>query len=472
MKDKYTYDLIEGINGLENLDIDFDKLISEEELENVEVDTKKIKNKTYEKIGKSKINKYKYKKLVNIAASIAIIALIGTPVALAFVNQLYKYDKTSGRIIKSEVPLYILKDPITKKVGDGEISITSFVVNPSEGSVEVNEESKNIRGFDYYKRDIRVDGQNITDTTFDDIGSSSWSSNTGTYFEYKEGNKFEYVVSLMGTNKKITEIKFDIELEKASSVEEYNKDISKDTNNNVVISAITKEEDNTIQAELMAIPNVEKFDFTVDTYGNHINTGKGSGIYLVDANGKKVEGSYIENDNKNNVFNFDITNMKKPYTIEINQIQVSTDKENVKGKNIKFPKLKLNEAKEYNRTIDLEDKNNILTKESHNMLIKKIERKNINNIDTYILHVDYPDNKNANKKLQYINSMQYENWIGITSFNYSSCSQDALKNETSAVLKYDLQEINNKTKEKPQGLKINISPDTYIVQGKWKININ
>ena len=106
------------------------------------------------------------------------------------------------------------------------------------------------------------------------------------------------------------------------------------------------------------------------------------------------------------------------------------------------------------------------------MLIKKIERKNINNIDTYILHVDYPDNKNANKKLQYINSMQYENWIGITSFNYSSCSQDALKNETSTVLKYDLQEINDKTKDKPQGLKINISPGTYIVQGKWKININ
>lgn len=472
MKDKYTYDLIEGINDLENLDIDFDKLMSEEELKNVEVDTKKIKNKTYEKIGKSKIKKYKYKKLANIAASIVIAALIGTPVALAFVNQLYKYDKTSGRIIKSEVPLYILKEPITKKVGDGEITITSFVVNPSEGSVEVNEEARNIRGFKYYKRDIRVDGQNITDTTFDDIGSSSWSSNTGAYFEYKEGNKFEYVVSLMGTNKRVTEIKFDVELEQATSVEEYNKDISKDTNNNVVISAITKEEENNLQAELMAIPNVEKFDFTVDTYGNHINTDQGSGIYLVDTKGKKVEGRDIENDNRNNVFNFDITNMKKPYTIEINQIQVSTEIKMGKGKNIKFPKLKLNEAKEYNKTINLEDKNNILTRESHKMLIKKIERKNINNIDTYILHVDYPDNKNANKKLQYINSMQYENWIGITSFNYSGCSQDALKNETSTILKYDLQEINNKTKDKSKGLKVNISTDEYLIQGPWKININ
>ena len=472
MKDKYTYDLIEGIDDLENLDIDFDKLISEEELNNIEVDTSKIKNKTYEKIGKSKVKKYKYKKLANIAASIIIVVLIGTPVALAFVNQLYKYDKTSGRIIKSEVPLYTLKKPITKKVENGEITITSFVVSPSEGRVEINEEAKNITGFEYIKRDIIVDGKNMTNDTYTKTETKGWSNYTGTYYKYKEGNTFEYIIKLMDKEKKVTTVRFDIGLEEATSVEEYNKDLSKDTNNNVVISAMTKEENNNLHAELMAIPNLENFDFTVDTYGNHINTDKGSDIYLVDANGKRVEGQYIENDTRNNVFNFDTTNMKKPYIIEINQIQVSTDVGMGKGKNIKFPKLELNESVEYNKTINIEDKNNILTKESHNMFIKKIERKKLNNIDTYILHVEYPDNKNANMKLQYIDSMPYENWIGIASFNHSSSSQDALKNETSTLLKYDLQEINNKTKNKPQGLKINISPRTYLIQGTWKINLD
>lgn len=286
MKDKYTYDLIEGLDNIENLDIDYYDLINDEELKTMDIDVENINLKTYEKIGLSKIKKFKTKKIVNIVASISLILLIGTPVTLGFVSQLYKYDKSSGNIIKSDAPLYVLKNSISKKVGNGEITINSFVVNTKDKNLTINEVANNIQGYEYYKEDIILNGENITNSTYEKF-KNGWNKHTGTYFDEEGNYEFKYIVTLLDKDKKTTKVEFDIELEEATSVEEYNKNLPKSIKNNIVVSAMNKEIDNNLYVELMAIPNIESMNFTVDNYGNYINDNKGSNICLIDANGKK-----------------------------------------------------------------------------------------------------------------------------------------------------------------------------------------
>lgn len=135
MKDKNNFekeihDLIDNMENLDELDFDFENIGEEEDLSSK--DMEKIREKTYKKIGNQNIKKYKIKSLSRFIASIVLVALIGTTVVIAIANNLHKYEPSSGKIIKSETPIYTLSKPITKKVKDGEITLNSFILNPQE----------------------------------------------------------------------------------------------------------------------------------------------------------------------------------------------------------------------------------------------------------------------------------------------------------------------------------------------------
>ncbi|MDY2738163.1 hypothetical protein, partial [Intestinibacter sp.] len=107
MKDKYTHNLIDGLDETELLKLDFDELIDDDELNELVVDINNIKKKTHEKIGIKNIRKYKKKSIAKFIATIALILLIVTPITLAFVNNFYyKYDSNSGHILESKKPIY------------------------------------------------------------------------------------------------------------------------------------------------------------------------------------------------------------------------------------------------------------------------------------------------------------------------------------------------------------------------------
>ncbi len=300
---------------------------------------------------------------------------------------------------------------------------------------------------------------------------SSWSGSIGTYFDYKDNSKYEYVISFKDYKDKVTEVRFDIKLEEATSVEEHNKNLPKDVKNDVIMSAITKEEENTLYAEFMAIPNVENLDFVVDNYGNHIYVlEKGTNIFLVDANGKKVEGKYVEENNSNR-FKFDTRDLKKPYTIEVNEINV-TNPSNV-GKRVKLPRVKFGESINYSKVINIEDENNILTSQSSNILINKIERKKLNNEDTYVLNLEFLDNKNSNIKLEHLNLISDISWFGLGKFDFNGYSQNWLSDGSKTRIKIHLGNMdveNYNPKNKTIGFEV--SGASYIIKGPWKLKIN
>ena len=469
--DKDIYDLIDNMKNLEELDFNFEN-IEEENLSSE--DMEKIKEKTYEKIGNQNIKKYKLKNLSRFIASIILVVFLGTTAVIAIASQLHKYEPSSGKIIKSETPIYTLSEPITKKVKDGEITLSSFILNPEEERFDAEEEGRNIN-YEHIKREVRINGKDILEADYkewDDMGSD-WTLSIGRPCEYKEGDKVEYIVIIKDKLGKETKIDFQLKLSEATSVEEYNKNLPNATNNNVTISAMTKEENNMLYADLIAISTKENMDFEVDSFGDYDFENNKVNIFLTDAKGKKVKAEAVESRDGSKL-KFNIENLQKPFIIEIKELNVCSD--NLKGEKVTLPALDINEEQSINKLIDIEDKNNYLTKESSKVLIKSVKRVKGEEENNYKLTLDYPDNKNSSIKIKGINVDPDLSFVELikgmvssyNSMNLSGSSQELSEDGIYKEITLEYSNKNNKENVKP---KLKISGYDYIIEGHWELVI-
>lgn len=469
--DKDIYDLIDNMEDLDKLDFDLEDLWKEESLD--DKDMTNIKEKTYEKIGKQNIKKYKFKSLCHFIASIVLVALLGTTVVMAIAGQLHKYEPSSGKIIKSETHIYALNEPITKKVNNGEITLTSFILNPKEERFDAEEEGRNV-DYEYIKTEVKINGKDILDSDYESYKNRgrSWGSSIGISCEYKEGDKIEYFVIIKDKSGKETTIDFDLKLSKATSMEEYNKNLPNDTNNSVTVSAMTKEEKNTLQLKLIAISTKDNMDFEVDSFGDYDFENDKVNIFLTDRNGQRVEAEEVDNSGSNVKFN--VENLQKPFIIKINNINVTET--NLNGQSITLPMLDINEEKTINKLIDIKDKDNYLTHKSTKVLIKSVKRVNGDEAYNYKLNLDYPENKNASIKIRGINveaDLSFVELIkGIISqyepMNLLSSSQELSKDGSYKEITLEYSNKNDKKKAKA---KLKISGYDYKIEGPWKLVI-
>ena len=176
---------------------------------------------------------------------------------------------------------------------------------------------------------------------------------------------------------------------------------------------------------------------------------------------------------KNNIFKFDTTGMKKPFTLEINEISVIN--ENNSRVKISLPKLKFGQSLELNKKVDIENKNNLLTKENHNVIINKVERNNIDGLDSYIIEIEYPNNKNSNFKILDLDLGYPFFLLPFIDTYYSSISQSYANSESKSSIIVDLQDQNDHNytgRDKPKGVKFTISPYTYSINGNWRLNLD
>lgn len=394
--DKDIYDLIDNMENLDKLDFDFENIGEEENLSSGDIE--KIKEKTYEKIGNQNIKKYKFKSLSRFIASIVLVALLGTTAVIAIASQLHKYEPSSGRIVKSETLIYTLSEPITKKVNNGEITLTSFIINPEEEEFEALEEGRNVN-YEYIKREVKINGKDILEDDYEsseDMGSD-WTVSIGRPCEYKEGDKVEYSVILKDKSGKETTINFEITPSEATSVEEYNRNLPNCTNNNVTVSTVTKEENNMLYADLIAISTKENMDFEVESFGDYDFENNKVNIFLTDAKGKKVKAEAVENSDRSKI-KFNTEGLQKPFIIEKNELNVCSN--NLEGEVITLPDMDINEEKSIEKLIDIEEKSNYLTKESSKILLKSAKRVDGEEANNYKLTFDYPDNKTSSIKIK------------------------------------------------------------------------
>lgn len=470
--DKDIYDLIDNMEELDKLDFDFQELGKEEDLNNEDI--LKIKEKTYKKIGNQNIKKYKFKSLSRFIASIVLVSLLGTTVVIAIASQLHKYEPSSGKIIKSETPIYTLSEPITRDVNNGEITLTSFVLNPKEERIDLEEEGRNV-DYEYIKREVRINGKDILKSDYEKSENmgSDWTTSIGRPCEYKEGDNIEYFVIIKDKLGKENTIDFDLKLTEATSMEEYNRNLPNDTNNNITVSAITKEESNMLYVDLIAISTKENMDFEVDSFGDYDFEDGKVNIFLTDANGQKVKAESVENSDGSKI-KFNIENLQKPFTMEIRKVNVCSN--SLKGESITLPKLDINEERIINRTINIEDSNNLLTKESSKVLIKSVKRLKGKETNNYKLTLDYPDNKNASIKIKSIDvgpDLSFADLIKemISSYNPMNLLGTSQKAPKDGIYKEIILEYSHKNDKEAIKPKAQIRGYGYVIEGYWKLII-
>ena len=141
-----------------------------------------------------------------------------------------------------------------------------------------------------------------------------------------------------------------------------------------------------------------------------------------------------------------------------------------------MPALDINEEQSINKIVDIEDKDNYLTKESCKVLIKSVKRVKGEEENNYKLTLDYPDNKNSSIKIKGINvdhDLSFGDIIkGMIStynpMNLSGSSQELSEDGTykELTLKYS-----NKDKKENVKPKFEISGYEYIIEGPWKLII-
>ena len=250
-------------------------------------------------------------------------------------------------------------------------------------------------------------------------------------------------------------------------MEQYNKNLPKDSNNNITVSATTKEEGNKLYIDLKAIPTSDNFDFQVDSFGNYEVINNKTNIFLIDSKGKKVELEPEIEDRSGTKFKVNIKSLQKPFTLEIKQINVDVD--NLKGKKVKLPSLKLNESKTVNKIINISDSNNIISQRSSKILIKSVKRTNSDGEEVYNMELDYPDNKKSFIKIRSLNiDRTLSPWTlfrsDMTGSSQSSSRKDNICREAAIYV--------SKNNKKRRSVSFEISGGSYLIEGKWKLNID
>ncbi|MEF9990701.1 MAG: hypothetical protein RRZ84_02270 [Romboutsia sp.] len=473
MEDKDIKKIIDESKNTEDLELELSVFFNDDIKDINEYDKEKIKMKVYEKIEdennnkedkniisiNSKINskdkrKLNYKKRIGIVASIVIVLAVGTPVAKAIIDKMYSYIPGEGAILNNGSGVYVIDNPIEKEVDGNILKLESLTIDTINNTIytRVNgNESKPTK-----EASIKIGGKIInTDNRSLGWGGETWllghvfTEN----FDYDENSLVVYSIKLENGNN----VDFEAHLKNAKSVSSYSELGPTNTKENISITAIIKEEENNLDVNFLSL--VEGLNADVRYYGKENYIDKFStGVVLRDVNGKTVNGELIHHGDRANNFNFDISNLTKPYTIEIPQVGINiygtTYPTTVKVDLPKKGKLDIN------KDIELKDDNKYLSKNNIVSIVNIV--KNQNNI--YELKLHFPKNKDSNIKISNIGIRATRSLFNI---KRDFSGYGSIIGEYSIVETISIEPDDKNTKT----LEFEITPHEYIVEGNWSITI-
>lgn len=470
MEDKDMKKLINEIIKDKDLDKEISNLEEEiffsEDIPSINEDEKNmIKNKVYAKLDnknssnkRSNILKFpkKYIKVASIGILIFGVVTCGTPIARAVIENIYKYNQSVGSMVESTGSVYVLEKPISKNIDGRNITLESLVLDIGNKQLI----TKTIGEGTQVERSASIKiGENIIESNnySQAWGDTTWmiSHEFSGDFEYKNGETIVYTL-LSKDDKKID---FEVKLNEATSVSDYSSLGSTDTKSKVSITAVSVEDNNVLDVNF--IDKIEGNNSNIYSYGKAFYSDEyDTGVVLKDVNGKVVRGKLIHHGDRGNHFQFDISNLTKPYTIEIPSITA-----NMYG-TLEGDKIKLSLPKEgsldLNKEIILNGTNEKIVKENDKVLVKSIEKFEDNQ---YKINFEYPKNSSSEFK---ISDLSFYGVKGILGMNrdFSGYSSDI--NVDSEILESIIIEPNNKNKT---NIEFNVYPKEYKIEGNWKIII-
>ena len=420
---------------------------------------------------KSLSNKKTINKKKVIAAASVIISITITPLGIrALKDMFYTYIPSTGNIINTDSTIYLLEKTINKKIGSRKVTLkelsydqkNKMIIVSVEGNGQLPSNDATIK-INKYK--LKSSTCNIT-KLYDTRSYASWSGNY--FFEYdKKYNEknVELEFTLDNGNKAI----FNCKLSKAKQVNNISELGYSAFNKNIEITAIVDEENNKLYVTLL--DNLPKENMVVN-YGaspyptNYDLDRTIEGIITLkdrDGNiskGKLAEGTDLLTDNR---YCIDITNLKKPFTLEIPSISIVIP-EGLNSSDIVELPIPTNEDKiNINKNIMINNKDEMFIKANSHVNIVSIQRDG----EYYTIELNYPDNEDREvKMLECVvvpagNSIttEGENWFedGLS----GNISKDGNRTITFKL-----------PKQNDDKLFIKVLGSEYEIKGPWKISID
>ena len=420
---------------------------------------------------KSLSNKKTINKKKVIAAASVIISITITPLGIrALKDMFYTYIPSTGNIISTDSTIYLLEKTINKKIGSRKVTLkelsydqkNKMIIVSVEGNGQLPSNEATIKINKYKLKSSTCNITKIYDT-------SSYASWRGNYFfeydkKYNEKN-VELEFTLDNGNKAI----FNCKLSKAKQVNNISELGYSAFNKNIEITAIVDEENNKLYVTLL--DNLPKENMVVN-YGaspyptNYDLDRTIEGIITLkdrDGNiskGKLAEGTDLLTDNR---YCIDITNLKKPFTLEIPSISIVIP-EGLNSSDIVELPIPTNEDKiNINKNIMINNKDEMFIKANSHVNIVSIQRDG----EYYTIELNYPDNEDREvKMLECVvvpagNSIttEGENWFedGLS----GNISKDGNRTITFKL-----------PKQNDDKLFIKVLGSEYEIKGPWKISID
>ena len=420
---------------------------------------------------KSLSNKKTINKKKVIAAASVIIFLSITPLGIkALKDMFYTYIPSTGNIISTDSTIYLLEKTINKKIGSRKVTLKELSYDPKNKMIIVSVEGNgqlpsNEATIKINKYKLKSSTCNIT-KLYDTRSYASWSGNYCFEYDKKYNEKnVELEFTLDNGNKAI----FNCKLSKAKQVNNISELGYSAFNKNIEITAIVDEENNKLYVTLL--DNLPKENMVVN-YGaspyptNYDLDRTIEGIITLkdrDGNiskGKLAEGTDLLTDNR---YCIDITNLKKPFTLEIPSISIVIP-EGLNSSDIVELPIPTNEDKiNINKNIMINNKDEMFIKANSHVNIVSIQRDG----EYYTIELNYPDHEDREvKMLECVvvpagNSIttEGENWFedGLS----GNISKDGNRTITFKL-----------PKQNDDKLFIKVLGSEYEIKGPWKISID
>lgn len=342
------------------------------------------------------------KKKIIAVASVALL-LIVTPLGVKAVKDIfYTYIPSTGNIVSTDNVIYLLDNPINKRVGNRKVTLNEVSYDKESKTIIVSVQGNG--QLPSNKAIIKINKDTIKSNTsniskLDDTSvNASWG---GSYFfeynkQYNENN-----IKLELTLDNGSKAEFNCKLSKAKQVNNINELGPSAINKNIEITAILEEEDNKLDVTFlnnlpqdMISVNYGKAPYPINDDLDKTDDGI---ITLKDNNGNVLKAKLAEDTDllAYNRFYIDTKNLKKPFTIEIPYIQIITHKNLNSSDIIELPIPNNDEKININKTIMINTKDEMFKDANSEVNIISIQRDGEN----YTIELDYPDNKDREVKM-------------------------------------------------------------------------
>ncbi|MGL4911755.1 MAG: hypothetical protein ACRC3Y_04910 [Romboutsia sp.] len=399
--------------------------------------------------------KIKYSRY-QIAASIVATILLGSGVAIAMANNRYKYVPTTGNVLDMEGSVYGLEETIVTEDQNGnEITLDIQIIEDMDRAIV------NVGGMYFLpeseKSELKI-GDKIYKNDRASIGEWGYSWGAVDVFynlnKYEEGQDVVYTVYLDNENK----VDFNLSLKEIKGVENYDNLGIVSKYNNIEMTSIINEKEDEMVIDFFSSDNPVYITPGIDGVD-----GTFSSIYLIDANGKRVNGlRKVENGAiKSNRVRFDTRDTQKPYKVIVPQVIAEffmIENNDIYSDEIILDVPKDGEAIEINKDIKLDIESTGIKTDNETVKLTTGRREG----NKFMVNIEYPENERSKDYLRQVFAVE-KRVIGKDKLTFAQTDCDE-NFEFVDTLEFDVNMFKNK-------IKFKLSPCIYDLKGNWEFII-